>query len=197
MKLLLSIISIFTFNLVNGQDTLRTFYPNGRLSSEYPQKENKAHGRCRQWYDNGQLKQISYLDSGQASEKWTNWHFNGKLEMVRYYRGGHVIEWHTWTDKGVKTGSFKITFKTKKIRLWHDNSKKMRVEKFRNGYPLDYFETDTLLYAELHSKPSKYRQSPIKHLYTDYSGKIIVWDENGLMEREDYYKHGKLIVKRK
>ena len=120
-----------TINVID-KDTLkqgvwRTFWPNGKLSSEAVYRDNKKQGLDISWYHSGCVKQEIYYNNGQLDGPVTFYSKNCAKEFIENYKNGVKegleLSYHSngrikaegYYKKGNLDGVYKVYTKTGKF----------------------------------------------------------------------------------
>ena len=82
---------------------LKSYLPNGQLSSQVSVKNGLKHGPFTRWYPNGELAAEGSYKKGQLSGTFQEWYENGKLRRATTMRKGIRSKTETlWYEEGVK-----------------------------------------------------------------------------------------------
>ena len=71
--------------------TIREFYSNGKIKSEYSYKEGKENGPFIQWYENGKKKQEGISYNGEWNGTINSWWENGQKSSEVVYKDDFLI----------------------------------------------------------------------------------------------------------
>ena len=82
---------------------LKSYLPNGQLSSQVSVKNGLKHGPFTRWYPTGELAAEGSYKKGQLSGTFQEWYENGKLRRATTMRKGIRSKTETlWYEEGVK-----------------------------------------------------------------------------------------------
>ena len=71
--------------------TIREYYSNGKIKSEYSYKEGKENGLFIQWYENGKKKQEGTSYNGEWNGTINSWWENGQKSSEVVYKDDILI----------------------------------------------------------------------------------------------------------
>ena len=71
--------------------TIREYYSNGKIKSEYSYKEGKENGLFIQWYENGKKKQEGISYNGEWNGTINSWWENGQKSSEVVYKDDILI----------------------------------------------------------------------------------------------------------
>ena len=71
--------------------TIREYYSNGKIKSEYSYKEGKENGLFIQWYENGKKKQEGTSYNGEWNGTIISWWENGQKSSEVIYKDDFLI----------------------------------------------------------------------------------------------------------
>ena len=71
--------------------TIREYYSNGKIKSEYSYKEGKENGLFIQWYENGKKKQEGTSYNGEWNGTIISWWENGQKSSEVVYKDDILI----------------------------------------------------------------------------------------------------------
>lgn len=190
-------------NRANGSYIL--YFENGKVEEEGNWKNNVNQGDFKRYYPNGQVAQEKTFNSaGKTDGKVTYWYENGKKELefsatngveegelVRYYPNGDVKEKKTFAGGKVNPGSekefqmvnpeVKIEDATAKVATMPAGLKVNAASKFDpNGYNKLYDKENRLV------MDGQFKAGKL------LNGTMYLYDKNGLLEKTEIYKDGKL-----
>ena len=75
---------------VMGQETTRTYYPNGQIKEEYGVKDGRREGFMRKYYENGVLQEEAMYKNGALEGPYKFYYKNGQLFTEGFFRNGTV-----------------------------------------------------------------------------------------------------------
>ena len=205
MKLIILILTFCFCSIGYAQlDTLRTFYPNGQLKSEYPRLNKEYNGLGRQWYDNGQLWISGNWINGALTSIAYNYFKDGSIQMKSWYDKGKIIKIKSYHENG-KRSLFETHSKNiLRIKYWYANGNLKSKAKHKNGQPISCIEPfyednrtikkeDTYCYEgdkQVFWKDSLYVDSLGIPIHRNYKYSLCEFYETGKIKTKTKYRNG-------
>ena len=72
------------------EDTLRKYFPSGKVAEKRPYHLGKKHGVHKGWYSDGTLRFHFQFNHGLAVGKQQRWHMSGMLSSTTNYKDGKM-----------------------------------------------------------------------------------------------------------
>lgn len=190
----------------------KSWAENGNQTADWEVLNGKEHGFIQCWYDNGQKKRECICDRGIENGPLKEWHENGMLATSGMVRNN---KWEGTWYLGDENGSWKIrTYKNDTLQGYThehliDSGEVILVDgQYEAGKETGlwkWFDVDSVLYTTRIYKDGQltgeridyYEDGKIKCkgnlLDGEYDGTVYYYNEQGLLEKTQTYKTGKLL----
>lgn len=134
--ILLTIILLSCVDANTDKDVVKSYYDNGKLSSELRYQDGMLNGECVWYYSNGNIKMKSYYDKNVLNGETMMWYENGNLQSRYYCRDNEydsVFETYNVNGVLVKKEYYKEGVKHGPISQWYDNGKPFVEGQYEEG----------------------------------------------------------------
>lgn len=196
LKILFSLAFTLSLNTLLGQieskkGTVRTYYPNGNLKSEFIEIEGNIEGIGKAWHENGKPSMIGFYKNGKRNGLQKCFNTDGtSICQITKAKLGKVYFEKTFFPNG-KSGSIEKHRNRGGLKMeWYLNGNLKLKTKYRNGTPpiIEYDNNgNKILY--INNRVYKKVTKPDDYIFKDSLGKAIKVTFNGITK--DYFENGK------
>jgi antitoxin component YwqK of YwqJK toxin-antitoxin module len=176
----------------NLLESIKEYFDNGQIKSEYFTQDAERDGSFKEWYDNGQIKTEYFYVRGQFDGEQKEYYANGHIKLKTFYKNkvkdGLYEEWYENGKPALQT-TLKEDVKYGPSKGWYENGKlafeEMYLEGKLNLERKEWYESGTLKFSGSYAQGMK-------------EGAFKEWDDKGSVTLEATFKNdlpeGKLLV---
>ncbi len=166
-----SILFLFTSisKLGAQHDTIRLYYINDSLHSEYPRLNGLTEGLCKRYYPNGKIKSEEIYHNQQAIGTHRQFYKNGHVRVESTYKKNALQRIYFYDSSGTLIESRSISNHGQTTRFWHANGQLASEESYANGSPIGCVSMNAIVTCYCKNQPVFWKDSA----YVNLEGKIV------------------------